>query len=314
MKIVGRTCNEQIASVYLAQLDSGKLIEFVESAYPSFSSLQKWVIVVSTLVGCPVGCTMCDAGGYYHGRLTEKQILDQIDCLVKRRFSTGPIRAQTLKIQFCRMGEPSFNPAVLDCLKKLPHRYQVEQLVPSLSSVAPLSSKKFFDELYFIKTEFFSENFQLQFSIHTTDENLRDLIIPVKKTTLKEIAEYGERFFSNKGRKISLNFALAASWPRDASVLARFFNPSIFLIKTTPLNPTYQAKRSLLKCSFHENEKLVYNFKTKLEEFGFEVIVSVGNFEENGIGSNCGQSVQKAVLQKDRILNSYTYELLNGKS
>ena len=58
---------EDLAKVYVASVrdDKEKLVEFVESIQPPIPREEKWVLIVSTLFGCPVGCKMCDAGGEY---------------------------------------------------------------------------------------------------------------------------------------------------------------------------------------------------------------------------------------------------------
>jgi 23S rRNA (adenine2503-C2)-methyltransferase len=99
--------------------------------------------------------------------------------------------------------------------------------------------------------------FQFQFSLHTTDTDLRDQIIPVRKWTFAQMAEYGERFYALDDRKITLNFALTRQAPLEASVLQRYFSPHKFLIKITPLNPTYRALQNDLAShvdAFHPDQ------------------------------------------------------------
>ena len=42
---------------------------------------------------------------------------------------------------------------------------------------------------------------------------------------------------------------------------------------------------------------------------GYQVIVSIGEVEENYIGSNCGQYVRKHLEAIDQILDGYTYQV-----
>ena len=65
MKILAKTGTEDVAIVYIAEMDNGRLVEFVESVQPPIPREKKWVLIVSTLYGCPVGCRFCDAGEYY---------------------------------------------------------------------------------------------------------------------------------------------------------------------------------------------------------------------------------------------------------
>ena len=187
--------SDQVAMVYIADFGQGRAVEFVESVQPPLPREKKWVLMVSTLFGCPVKCLMCDAGGTYLGKLSGDEILAQIDYLVRKRFPGDYIPVDKFKIQFARMGEPSFNPSVLDVLVELPNRYHAAGLIPSLSTVAPRGVERFFERLIEIKERLYpGGNFQFQFSVHTTDEHLRDQLIPVKKWSFAEMAEYGHRF------------------------------------------------------------------------------------------------------------------------
>src|SRR5574340_324204 len=147
MKLIGSTGREDTAIVYILDLGQEKLVECVESVQPPLPRSEKWVLLVSTMFGCPVGCAMCDAGGYYQGKPSAEQILSQIDFLVRQRYADGKVPCKQFKIQFARMGEPALNPAVLDVLEALPNRFTAPGLMPSISTVAPAGCDKFFDRL-----------------------------------------------------------------------------------------------------------------------------------------------------------------------
>ncbi|WP_373419041.1 radical SAM protein [Thermosipho africanus] len=207
MKILEKFGKEEIAYVYLGETSRGNLVEFVESIQPPIPRDEKWVLIVSTLNGCPVQCMMCDAGGFYKGKLTKEEILEQILYLVNTRYSKK-VPVKKFKIQFARMGEPALNNEVLEVLKELPEILDAPGLLPSISTVAPIGTDDFFEELYEIKEKFYRSRFQLQFSIHSTDEKQRDKIIPIKKWNFEKIALYGEKFVREGDRKVTLNFAL----------------------------------------------------------------------------------------------------------
>jgi 23S rRNA (adenine2503-C2)-methyltransferase len=309
MKIIAKAGNEDIATVYIAEMDNGKLIEFAESLQPPIPREKKWVLIISTLYGCPVGCRFCDAGGYYQGKLSGKEIISQIDYLIKARFPDGKVEVKKFKIQFARMGEPSFNQNVLDVLEELPQLYDAPGLMPTLSTIAPGGTDRFFQKLLEIKKKFYRKRFQLQFSIHTTDTKLRDWLIPQEKWDLKKIAEYGKAFYEKKGRKITLNFALGDRMPVNPNVLLHHFIPDKFLIKITPVNPTYQASENKISSHILPNKEK-YEIIDSLREAGYEVILSIGELEENDIGSNCGQHITNYLKEEKNIKNGYTYRLL----
>lgn len=310
MKVISRTEHSDIATVYIAQNSAGRMVEFVESTQPPLTVNEKWVIIVSTLFGCPVDCSFCDAGGKYHGRLSMEEILFQIDYPVSRRFPGGFIDTQKFKIQFSRMGEPSFNPAVLDVLRILPERYRWNTFIPSLSTIAPKGTDLFFKELSDIRHSLYPFDFQLQFSIHSTSPEQRERWIPVKKWDFGQIAAYGERFFTPGGKKITLNFAVSKESIIDENVLRRHFSPEIFLIKLTPVNPTFKAMQNNLETAISPDVRVEYDLVSRLRSAGFEVILSIGETEENRIGSNCGQYVQAYHNTCERLPGSYSYRLM----
>ena len=312
MRTVASIGKEDVAVVHIVEMEGGKLVECVEAVQPPVPREQKWVLMVSTLYGCPVGCAMCDAGGYYHGRVSAEDLFAQIDFLIRRWYPSGDIPCEQFKIQFARMGDPAFNPAVLDVIGSLPDRYRAPGLLPSISTIAPQGTDPFFDRLRQIKRDKFpGGRFQFQFSIHTTDETLRDQIIPVKKWSFERMAEYGQRFYKEGDRKVTLNFALIKNAPIEPGVLLRYFSPDIFLIKITPLNATYHAaKHKLVSYIDPLRTGDDYPIVKELRAAGYQVIVSIGEMEENYIGSNCGQYIENHLRESKRVQGAYTYPKL----
>lgn len=311
IKVHASAGNEDFAVVYIIETSPGNLVECVESVQPPLPREKKWVLLVSTMFGCPIGCLMCDAGGHYRGKPSKQEILDQIDFLVDKRFPTRNIPCEQFKIQFARMGEPSLNKAVLDVLEELPSRYHAPGLMPSISTVAPAGTERFFNKLLEIKQEHYSGGlFQFQVSLHTTDTDLRDRFIPVKKWSFAQIGEYGERFYNPGDRKLTLNFALAHGMPVDPEVLLTYFDPHKFLIKITPLNPTYRARENDL-VSYIDPLSAVekYEIVQALQDSGYQVILSIGETEENLIGSNCGQYLRRHLMAEAPIEDGYTYQV-----
>src|SRR5512138_460511 len=164
MKVIKKTGDNSLASVYVAESEEGKLIEFVESTQPPFTREEKWVLVISTLYGCPVDCLFCDAGGNYKGRLSYEDLLFQIDYPIREYYPDLNVPAKKFKIQFARMGEPSFNPNVLQLLEDLPQLYHIPGFIPSLSTIAPRGTNTFFNRLLDLKKDRYPTTFQLQFS------------------------------------------------------------------------------------------------------------------------------------------------------
>jgi len=314
MELVACYGKKELALVFVGRTSMGNEVEFVESIQPPLSRNEKEVIIISTLVGCPVGCSMCDAGGFYGGKLTAKEMLEQIEYVVNFRFGGRKVPSKKFKIQFARMGEPAFNDAVIDVLDRLPEEFEAPGLLPSVSTIAPKGREAFFERLYWIKERHYRGRFQLQFSIHSTDLSQRDEIIPVPKWHLEKIAEYGKEFVKEGDRKITLNFALSKDNIVDPGIIIKHFDPEKFLIKITPVNPTYSAKENGIVSGVDVfDNRLPHHpgLLEALEKSGYDVILSIGELEENKIGSNCGQYVKKHLSSDMELFEAYSYNKMS---
>jgi 23S rRNA (adenine2503-C2)-methyltransferase len=312
LRVIAQSGSEELATVYIAETDAGKMVEFVESVQPPVPLEEKWVLIISTLLGCPVGCPFCDAGNFYEGKLTAAEILSQIDYMVSKRFPGGRIGTRRLKIQFARMGEPALNHEVLRVLERLPSLYPPDILFPSLSTVAPAGRDIFFREIMRIKDELYGKRFQMQFSLHSTDPAARAWLVPFPTWDLGKIAEYGRAFHREGERKVTLNFALAEGVPLEGEELRRLFDPDRFLIKITPVNPTYQARTNRISSQIPPDAEDC-DIGRRLRGLGYDVILSIGELEENHIGSNCGQHMTHYLEEAGLLEDSYTYPVIQER-
>ncbi|MFW3145488.1 MAG: radical SAM protein [Thermoplasmatota archaeon] len=288
MRILYERGLDELATVYAAAYrNSGShILEFVDSLSGSRDILDKWVIVLSSQFGCPVGCPMCDTKGYFKGNPTVDELLSQVDHLVNRRFPDGQIPSKKFKVQFARMGEPALNLNVPRAAELIGERYDAPGYMPCISTTAPMGSDLFFNSIKELNHDRFRGRFQLQFSVHSTDRRQRDRLIPISKWDLERISGYGEDFYVG-GRKVALNFAMAPGNQLDVKKISELFSPEVFMVKLTPVNPTQQARlNQLVREDLVEEEMEQIH---DLRELGFQVVVSVGDLRENSIGSNCGQ-------------------------
>jgi len=323
VRVIAEFGTDDLARVYVARADendhrSGEsaarlgeatscLVEFVESVQPPIPRDEKWVLIVSTLYGCPVGCAICDAGGWYDGPISAEGILDQILFMVDRRFENREVPVPKFKIQFARMGEPAFNDAVIELLRRLPRELHAPGLVPSVSTVAPAGREAFFEDLLRVKNELYSGGrFQFQFSIHSTDPAVRKRLVPVRSMPFDWMAGFGSRFHQEGDQKVTLNFAAAAGVPVVPASAAKAFSPEHFLVKLTPVNPTVRAGEADLESRIDpERPETGHALKAAFEREGFDVILSVGEAEENRIGSNCGMFVSELRRDAVRVRDGY---------
>ncbi|MBI4056561.1 MAG: isochorismatase family protein [Elusimicrobia bacterium] len=284
-----------LAKLYLAQLGSNpeNLVEFVDTLEPGVPKSRKWVMMISTQFGCPVGCRMCDAGALgYRGNLSAEEILGQVRKVVSENGDLNICSHPKVKVHFARMGEPSLNPNVLSALRMLANEYPHDGILPSISTVAPKTPivEAFFEELREIKNAYFAGGrFQVQFSVHSLDEEKRRRMVPIKKWSLEEMAAYGDRFLESGDRKITLNFALTQEEEIEARKLKRIFSPEKFLIKITPINPTEVANRNGVTRPWGKVPGSVQACADGLRSEGFEVVLSPSLPEEISAATSCGQ-------------------------
>ena len=293
-RLLDTSGRDDLALVHVLRLDDDPLhvVETVDSIDPRYPRHEKSVIILSTQFGCPVGCLMCEAGGAYFGNLTAKQMLDQVRFVLSRRPQV--LRSRKLKVHFARMGEPALNPAVPEALEQLPEVAPAAGLMACISSVAPRGSAEFFHRLTRIKDRHYGGGrFQLQFSVNSTDAQVRRRLIPISHLGLETIAVVGGRFFRPGDRKVALNFALARGFPVDPALLGDLFDPEQFMIKLTPVNPTERSSLHGLDSVLSASEAgATDDLAGQLMERGFDMVVSIGEPEEIAIGSNCGQLVR----------------------
>jgi 23S rRNA (adenine2503-C2)-methyltransferase len=306
MELLGKYGKEDLAILYIAK-QNDKVVEFVESIQPPIPRDEKWVLIISTMYGCPIGCLMCDAGEYYHGKVSKEGMLEEIDYMINSRFPDRRIPIPKFKIQFARMGEPTLNEYVLEVLRELPKIYDAPGLMPCISTIAPKGSERFLEELIEIKNDFYPNgHFQLQFSIHSTNEEERKKWMSSSIWTLGKIAAYGEKWYGDGDRKITLNFAVAEDSEIDPDIILKHFNPRKYWIKLTPVNPTNRAIHNKLQSGITAENSEINPLVEEFKKRGFEASVSIGEWEENEIGSNCGQFATKYQNDEVVIRENYT--------
>ena len=140
MKILETRSVGPLGRLYLARLpgESRRLIEFVDTVEPGVEKARKWVLMLSTQVGCVIGCRMCDGGAMgWRGNLTAAEIVAQVRRVVKDNPGLEARRHPKFKVHFARLGEPTLNPATPRALEMLAAQWGGPGLTASISTVAP---------------------------------------------------------------------------------------------------------------------------------------------------------------------------------
>ncbi|MBW3013443.1 radical SAM protein [Candidatus Woesearchaeota archaeon] len=198
----------------------------IETAVFSGEGYNKNIVSITSQIGCPVGCSFCYMGGYdFKRNVSPKEYLQQVKSV------TGLDQQKPMKVCFTRAGEPLLNPNTIEGIVLI-----AETFSPSfqLTSIMPATknSRKLLNYLMgYLKGN--KNSFQINVSMHTSDEEQRKKIIPFKDLMgFKEIAEFGEEWKRMVGnRKINLSFVLMEGCEIDLQKFKEVFNPEYFSIR-----------------------------------------------------------------------------------
>lgn len=259
---------------------------------------EKWVITISTQHGCSMDCKFCDVPLVARGRNVSKENLDfQVITAIKNHPEVT--HTKRLNIHYARMGEPTFNPDVLEHATTLKHSVanllSADTVHPVVSTMMPRKNKNlegFLQEWVQIKNEVYSGEAGLQLSINSTDNEQRAHMFSNNTMCLEDIAVLVQDLPRPVGRKYALNFALADNSIVDAAKLAKLFDPDNFMVKITPIHNTKTAGTNNIATACGYDSFTPYeDVETRLKSEGFDVIVFVPSKEEELGMITCGNAV-----------------------
>lgn len=259
---------------------------------------EKWVATISTQKGCPMRCNFCDVHKYgFFGNASMEDLEYQIATILQGEDCKHTKR---LNVHYARMGEPTFNHDVLDFtsdhLREVASRHiQYDELHPVISTMLPKNNRQLVEFLMRwcgIKNYGYQGDAGLQFSINTTDDNLRDKQFNGMSLSLQEISVIADRLPMPVGRKYTLNFAVTKESILDAQALTDMFDKDKFIAKITPIHETNSAVSNGYDVSDSYRAFSVYeSFEQPLLDLGWDVIVFVPSLEEDSDRITCGNAL-----------------------
>jgi len=274
---------------------------------------EKWVVTISSQYGCSMGCRFCDVPKVGPGaNATLNDLHNQVKCAL----SLHPEVKYTkrLNIHYARMGEPTFNFAVLEHATQLPqfvnNRFESVLVHPVVSTMLPRDNARLLDFLLAwcdIKNELYEGNAGLQFSINSTSQVQRDWLFNGASLSLAEIAHLADQLPYPVDRKYALNFALSRASIVVGARLQSYFDPDKFMVKITPMHETSACKENGL-----DSPEMYYSYvpykqvEEDLKRVGFDVLVFVPSIEEDQGRITCGNAILSgidvALAEKTEIL------------
>jgi len=217
-----------------------------KTVLPSYETA--WTIMLSNQRGCSMKCSFCDcpACGYY-GNASLEDLRYQMDTILK---NSGGNKTRRMEVEFMRMGEPTFNKDILKYIEfelkeQVGALVKADLIIPTISTMMPNvhgKLKEYLLEYCRIKNEVYSGNANLQISINSTNDALREKMFHGRSLSLEEIAKEVSNLPIPKGSKYALNFAVNKDSEVDANRIDKLFDKNKFYIKLTPIHDTFNAK------------------------------------------------------------------------
>lgn len=253
----------------------------------------KWVITISTQYGCSMGCQFCDVPKVGKGvNCTLNDLQQQV--ILGLKLHPEVTHSNRLNIHYARMGEPTWNPNVLDHAKWMKDHLDSEFNVhPVLTTMMPAKNEWLKTAIHTwirIKNRLYGGNAGLQVSLNTTDDDVRKRIFSGSSLPIPEISKIFDGSLP-VGRKFTLNFPIA-DWPINPDVLLRYFSPEHWILKLTPLHKTAQADRFDLETSGDYTTPKPYEaIAENLRKAGYEVLVFIASEDEDCGMITCGNAI-----------------------
>jgi 23S rRNA (adenine2503-C2)-methyltransferase len=290
-KDVNVKCNSMGLTRELDQVVHGEMLPLEE----------KWVITISTQYGCSMGCTFCDVPKVGSGKnATYNDLIRQV--LTGIALHSEVEHSKRLNIHFARMGEPTWNPNVLDATKWFKTHIDPEYHIhPVVSTMMPKHNewlKTFIHTWMRMKNRLLQGNAGLQLSINSTSEVERTAMFNGNAHTLEGIARIMEGIIPS-GRKITLNFALAG-YEIDPVVLLKYFSPDDYLIKLTPMHKTMTALQHGIQTGGDYTTYHPYRgAELALTAVGYDVLVFIASEAEDLGRITCGNAILSGTMPFD---------------
>lgn len=272
-----------------------KRIEKVE--HKDVDITDKLVVTVSSQKGCPMACNFCDCPKYgFHGNCSAIELVSEITTGIAL---SGIKHGKRLNVHFARMGEPTFNPDVIDAAAIIAtmvepgNTISFDEYHPVVSTMMPrahINLEDFLQEWVKCGKIYGGEDgFGLQFSINTLNEAERNHMFRDRSLPLQDIANIIKRLPAPGKRKYTLNFAVTSKSDLDPVRMDQLFDKEKCIVKITPIHETNEAVNQgyeIVK-DFDVYEK----FEKPLVEAGWDVIVFVPSEEEDKDRITCGNSL-----------------------
>lgn len=296
-------------------LGSGAVVD----GTPLIPLTDKWVFSISTQYGCSMGCQFCDVPKVGPGANATLHDMQQ-QVLLGLKTHSEITYSNRLNIHYARMGEPTWNPAVLDHARWMKEHIDPEYNVhPVLTTMMPAKNewlKVMLHAWMRMKNRVYHGNAGLQLSINSTDEEERHRIFSGNALALSDISAMCDGMVPI-GRKITLNFPVC-QWTVDPRILRRYFDPERFLVKLTPMHVTDASLKFGHETSGDYTTLEPYEpLAQAIRDEGFDVLIFIASREEDHGFITCGNAalaVRNGRAKKEIQLRTGELNFIGGAS
>jgi 23S rRNA (adenine2503-C2)-methyltransferase len=258
---------------YLYTLLDGQKTEAVYMPYAN-----RRTICISSMVGCPAGCTFCATGKMGFGRnLTAAEILDQILFAAHHQ---GHSPREVRNVVLMGMGEPLLNlQQVVEAIRRMLHP-QGLAMSPRRITLSTVGIPR---GIYHLAEE--DMEVRLALSLHAPDDETRQKIIPTgQRYSIAEIMQAVRHYYEHTGRRITLEYTMLQGlndhlW--QAQALAEQLKGLSAHVNLIPWNPWAGAPHQ------GTGKTQILKFAETLEKLG--IPVSVRWSRGRDVGAACGQ-------------------------
>ena len=268
----------------------------VKDDLPLLPLTDKWVVTISTQYTCKQACKFCDVPKvkFNHQNINctlndlQQQVITALHLHPEVKYSNR------LNIHYARMGEPTWNPYVLDHAKWMKEHIDPEYNVhPVLTTMMPKNNdwlKTMIHAWVRIKNRVYFGNAGLQISINGTNEDERTEMFSGTSLTIPEIAKLMDGTIP-VGRKFTLNFPVC-DWEIDPNVLLRYFNPEHYICKLTPMHKTHRSQQFGIETKGDYTDFASYkDIQKSLEKVGYQTLVFIASEDEDHGMITCGNAL-----------------------
>jgi 23S rRNA (adenine2503-C2)-methyltransferase len=258
---------------YLYTLHDHKQTEAVYMPY-----LNRKTICISSMVGCPAGCTFCATGKMGFGRnLTAAEIVDQVlYAALDQQHSPREIR----NVVLMGMGEPLLNvDNVFLAIERMLHPAGLA-MSPRRITLSTVGIPKGIYKMADADLEV-----RLALSLHAPDDETRQKIIPTAhRYSLEEIMESVRYYYSKTKRRVTLEYTMLQGLndqPWQAKALAKHLQGLSAHLNLIPWNPWEGALHR------GSSKDQIMKFAALLQQQGWPVSVRWSRGRD--VGAACGQ-------------------------